>query len=68
MGQYIPVCLADFFAIKALAFLALAVVLYLYWSSFNEKLAQRRERKWLENKRRELEARPPNKPEPPPRL
>lgn len=56
MGQYIPVCLAEFFAIKAIAFLALGLIVYLYWSGVKEKRAQRRERKWLENKRRDLRA------------
>ena len=59
-------CLAEFFAVKAMALLALALVLYLYWSGVNEKRAQRREREWLENKRRDLKARPPNKSEAPP--
>jgi hypothetical protein len=56
MGQYIPVCLAEFFAVKAIAFLALGLIVYLYWSGVKEKRAQRRERKWLENKRRDLRA------------
>jgi hypothetical protein len=66
MGHYIPVCLAEFFAVKAIALLALALVVYLYWSGVSEKLAQRRERKWLETKRRDIKTRPPNKSESPP--
>jgi cbb3-type cytochrome oxidase subunit 3 len=54
MGYRIPICLADFLAIKALALLALAVVAYLYWTSFKEKRLRRREREWLEARRREL--------------
>jgi hypothetical protein len=66
MGQSVPVCLAEFFAIKAIALVAAGLVVYLYWSGVKEKLAQRREREWLENRRRELKARPPNKSELPP--
>ena len=54
MSQHFPVCLADFFAIKAMAAVAVGVVVYLYWSGFQEKRAQRRDREWLENKRREI--------------
>jgi hypothetical protein len=57
MGAIAPVCLADFAAIKVLALLALGLVIYLYWSGFNEKRAERRDRKWLESKRRENKAR-----------
>ena len=56
MGQYIPICLAEFFAIKAIAFLAVGLIVYLYWSGVQEKRAQRRERERIENKRRELRA------------
>ena len=66
MGQSVPVCLAEFFAIKAIALLAVALVVYLYWSGVREKRAQRREREWLENKRRDLKATPSNKSKLPP--
>jgi hypothetical protein len=65
MGHYIPICLADFFAIKAIAFLAFGVIVLLYWSGVKEKRAQRRERKWLEDKRRELREKGGNKPQDP---
>jgi threonine/homoserine/homoserine lactone efflux protein len=61
MGQYIPVCLAELFAIKAIAFLVLGLIAYLYWLGVKEKRAQRREREWLENRRRELRAKTGNK-------
>jgi hypothetical protein len=54
MGKFIPICLADFAAIKGLALIALALVGYLWWSAMREKLNRRRERAWLENRRREL--------------
>lgn len=54
MVSRIPVCLAEFFAVKALALLALALVVYLYWTVFKEKRDRRRETEWLENRRREL--------------
>ena len=63
MGPYIPICLAEFAAIKGIAFVACGVVVYLYWSGVKEKRAQRQERKWLENRRRELRAKADNKPE-----
>ncbi len=49
-----PVCLAEFLAIKGIALIGLALVAYLWWSGFKEKREQRRERAWLENRRREL--------------
>ena len=61
MGQYIPICLAEFFAIKAIAFLAFGLIVVLYWSGVKEKRAQRREREWLENRRRELRAKTANR-------
>jgi hypothetical protein len=63
MGHYIPVCLAEFAAVKGIALLAVGVVVYLYWSGVKEKRAQRQEREWLENRRRELRAKADNKPE-----
>ena len=63
MGQYIPICLAEMFAIKAIAFLAACLMGYLLWLGLKEKLAQRRERKWIENKRRELREKAANKSE-----
>ncbi len=62
MGHYIPICLAEFFGIKAVALLAVGVIVLLYWSGLKEKRDQRRERKWLEDKRRELKAKTDNKP------
>jgi hypothetical protein len=66
MGHDIPICLAAFFAIKAIALLAAGLVVYLYWLGIKEKREQRREREWLENRRRELKAKTPNKSELPP--
>ena len=65
MDAFIPVCLADAFAIKGLAFLAVCLVVYLYWSGIKEKRAQRRERQWLEHRRRELRERAAEVSEPP---
>jgi hypothetical protein len=65
MGKYIPVCLADFLAIKGLALVALALVGCLWWSGFNEKRNRRRERAWLENRRRELREKAEAKAVPP---
>ena len=62
MALHVPVCLADFFAIKALALVALALVAYLFWMGFMEKLNQRRERQWLEARRRELKEKSAPKP------
>ena len=63
MGAHIPVCLAELFAIKALAFLMVSLIVYLYWLGVKEKRAQRREREWLENRRRELKAKAANRSE-----
>ena len=65
MGAITPVCLADFAAIKVLALLALGLVAYLYWSGFSEKRAERRDRKWLESRRREFKEKAAAKPAPP---
>src|SRR5665811_567111 len=65
MGAIAPVCLADFAAIKVLALLALGLVAYLYWSGFSEKRAERRDRKWLESRRREFKEKAAAKPAPP---
>jgi hypothetical protein len=62
MGKLIPICLADFMAIKVLALVALGLVGFLYWTGFKEKRNQRRERQWLESKRRELKAKAAHKP------
>lgn len=62
MGYCIPVCLADFFAIKALALAALGLVVFLYWTGFKERRNQRRERRWLEDRRRELKEKTASKP------
>lgn len=63
----IPVCLAEAFAIKGIAFLAVCLVAYLYWCSLKEKLARRRERQWLESRRRELRDKAASQAEPPSR-
>jgi hypothetical protein len=60
MFHHAPVCLAEFFAIKALAFLAVSMMVYLYWSGVKERRAQRQEREWLENKRREIKSKSGN--------
>ena len=65
MGAIAPVCLADFAAINVLALLALGLVAYLYWSGFSEKRAERRDRKWLESRRREFKEKAAAKPAPP---
>jgi len=56
MGLIIPVCLGEIFGLKVLALLAVSVVVYLYWTGIKEKRAERRQRKWLEDKRREIKA------------
>ena len=66
MGVHIPICLAEFFAIKAMALVAAGVVAYLYWSAIRERLDRRRERKWLEDKRRELKAKTADESKTPP--
>jgi hypothetical protein len=66
MGAHIPVYLADLFAVKALALLAVGIVVYLYWLGFQEKRAQRRDRQWLESRRRSIKAKESPKSEPPP--
>ena len=62
MGKPFPICLADFMAIKALALVAVGAVAFLYWTGFKERRNQRREREWLEAKRRELKAKAAHKP------
>jgi hypothetical protein len=54
MGVIVPVFLADAIAIKAVAFLVLCLVAYLYWTGFREKREERRHRRWQEGKRREF--------------
>ena len=68
MGALVPVSLADFFAIKALAFLAFVIVVYLYWTGLREKLEQRRHRRWLEDKRREIKEKAVREVPPPRKL
>ena len=51
-----PVCLAEFFGIKVIALIALGIVAYLYWTGFKEKRTLRRDREWLEARRREIKA------------
>ena len=65
MGVIAPVCLAEFFAFKALALVAVGLVGYLYWLGIKEKRAQRRDREWLESKRREIKEKAARKFEPP---
>ena len=65
MGALIPVCLAEMFAVKAVALLVLGFVAYLYWTGIRDKRAQRRQRQWLEDKRRELKEKAARKVEPP---
>jgi hypothetical protein len=65
MGKFIPICLADFLAIKGMALIALALVGYLWWSGFKEKRDRRREQAWLENRRRELRDKSETKAVPP---
>ena len=65
MGTFIPVCLADFLAIKGIALIALGLVGYLWWSGFQEKRDRRREQAWLENRRRELREKAASKGAPP---
>jgi membrane protein implicated in regulation of membrane protease activity len=63
MDELFAVCLAEFFAIKGIAFVAFSLVVYLYWIGFKEKREQRRERQWLADKRRELKEKAETKPE-----
>jgi hypothetical protein len=65
MGTLIPVYLADMFGVKAIAFLAVVLVVYLFWTGIKEKRAQRRERQWLENKRRQVKKQAARETEPP---
>jgi len=65
MGEFTPICLADFAAIKGLALIALALVVWLWWSGFKERRNQRRETEWLENRRRELKEKAAAKAAPP---
>jgi cbb3-type cytochrome oxidase subunit 3 len=68
MCALIRVCLADFAAIKGIAVLALVLVAYLYWANLREKRERRRERQWLEDRRRALKENADNKSSPPTRL
>jgi hypothetical protein len=65
MGAFVLVGLANTFAIKGLALLALGIVAYLYWLGIREKREERRRRQWLENRRRELKEKATMKAEPP---
>ena len=67
MGSLIAVLLAEGFAVKAVAFLALCLVGYLYWTGIREKLERRRERRWLEERRRETSGKAVPKSKPPAR-
>ncbi len=64
MGALSPICLADYAAVKGIAVLALVLVAYLYWTGFKEKRNRRRERKWLEHRRRELKDKAASAPPP----
>jgi membrane protein implicated in regulation of membrane protease activity len=50
------VCLAEYGAIKGLAVIALGIIVYLFWSSFQEKRERRRQRRAMEQRRRAKEA------------
>ena len=65
MGALIPGWFADMFVIKAFAVLALVLVAYLYWTGLRDKLERRRQRKWHEDKRRELREKAAQKAAPP---
>ena len=51
--------IAENAGVKRMAVIALAVVTYLYWSSFREKRAQRRERRDLAQRQRARETSSP---------
>ncbi len=65
MGLLIPVFLAEGFAIKAVAFLAVCLVVYLWWTGIREKHEQRRLRRWREQRRREVLEKAEPKKQPP---
>jgi hypothetical protein len=46
------ICLADDGAIKGMAVVAVGIVVYLYWSSFQEKRERRRQQRALDARRR----------------
>ena len=50
----VPVLVAEYLQFKVMASLVVCLMLYLVWVGIREKLAERQERRWLENKRREL--------------
>ena len=56
MVGFVPICLAEFGAIKGLALLALAIVAFLYWEGFQEKRIRRREQREAEQRRRQRNA------------
>ncbi len=61
MLDFAPVCLADYGAIKGLAVLGSLVIVFLYWDEFKEKRIRRRERRELEERRRQKAAQKQNK-------
>jgi hypothetical protein len=65
MVALIPIILAEGFAVKAMAFVALCLVAYLYWTGVCEKREVRRLRQWQAEKRREAAERAARRNEPP---
>jgi hypothetical protein len=62
MHESVPICLAEFLAIKGIAVLAFGLIAYLFWSGVREKRDQRRERQWLEERRRALKEKVADRP------
>jgi len=56
MVTHVPVCLADYEAIKGLAALGLVIVAALYWDSVKEKIVRRREKREAEQRRQQKQA------------
>ena len=51
----IPVCLADYGAVKGLAVIALLIVAALFWDSIKQKRVRKREQQEREFRRRQRE-------------
>ncbi len=56
MVHLVPVSLADFAAIKAIALIGVLVIVFLYWDEFKEKRIRRRQQRELEERRRQRES------------
>jgi hypothetical protein len=56
MVDLAPVSLAEYGAVKGLAVLGLVLVVFLYWDDFKERRIRRREKRELEERRRQKEA------------